>query len=52
MILLVVYNREKIRRRATYRGPASWPISGKLLLELAQASTYGKMKRWDDAVHV
>lgn len=53
MVLVVVYNREKKYDQALRlinELHAKYPRN--FLFELAKASVYGKMKQWDDAVHV
>lgn len=52
MMLIVVYNREKRyddALRIANELHARYPRN--FIFELAKASTYGKLKRWDDAVH-
>src|SRR5262249_48328952 len=51
MVLIVIYNREKRyddALRIVNDLHAKYPRN--FMFELAKASTYGKMKRWDDAV--
>ncbi len=53
MLLVVVYNREKRYDQAlrlVTELHAQYPRN--FLFELAKASTYGKMKRWDEAVNI
>jgi tetratricopeptide (TPR) repeat protein len=52
MLLIIVYNREKRYNDALKIASelhAKYPRN--FMFELGKASTYGKMKRWDDAVH-
>ncbi len=51
MLLIIVYNREKRYDQALrIVGELHQRYPRNFIFELAQASTYGKMKQWDDAV--